>query len=96
VAALRDRARRSAHHQLDRAGNDLHHQLARVRALSPLATLKRGYAVVQTAEGHVVTDVDQVRADQPLQARLAEGRLEVVVTGILPAATAEPTKEEDR
>ncbi|MDX6300136.1 MAG: exodeoxyribonuclease large subunit [Nocardioidaceae bacterium] len=97
VAALRDRARRSVHHQLDRAGNDLHHQLARIRALSPLATLKRGYAVVQTAEGHVVTDANQVRPDQPLQARLAEGRIEVVVTGVLPEApTAEPTKEEDR
>jgi exodeoxyribonuclease VII large subunit len=97
VAALRDRARRSVHHQLDRAGNDLHHQLARVRALSPLATLSRGYAVVQTAEGHVVTDAGQVRPDQPLQARLAEGRIEVVVTGTAPGApTKGPTKEKDR
>jgi exodeoxyribonuclease VII large subunit len=97
VAALRDRARRSVHHQLDRAGNDLHHQLARVRALSPLATLNRGYAVVQTLEGHVVSDADQVRAEQPLHARLAQGRIEVVVTGTRPGTpTAGQTKEKDR
>ena len=40
---------------LDRAGDDLGHQLARVRALSPLATLRRGYAVLQDADGHAVT-----------------------------------------
>jgi exodeoxyribonuclease VII large subunit len=88
VDALRDRARRTLHHQLDRAGNDLGHQLARVRGMSPLATLRRGYAVVQDAEGHVVTTVDQVRADQALQVRVVDGRVAAVVTGT--------HKEEDR
>ena len=45
VDELRDRARRSLRHRLDRAADDLDHQRARVRALSPLATLRRGYAV---------------------------------------------------
>ena len=88
VDALRDRARRTLHHQLDRAGNDLGHQLARVRGMSPLATLRRGYAVVQDADGHVVTTVDQVRADQALQVRVVDGRVAAVVTGT--------HKEEDR
>ena len=61
VDALRDRARRTLHHQLDRAANDLGHQLARVRGMSPLATLQRGYAVLQDADGHVVTSVDAGR-----------------------------------
>jgi hypothetical protein len=44
-----------------------------------------------------VTDAGQVRPDQPLQARLAEGRIEVVVTGTAPGApTKGPTKEKDR
>ena len=34
-------------HRLDRAGTELHHTLARLRALSPAATLERGYAIVQ-------------------------------------------------
>ena len=49
-------------HQLDRAADDLGHQPARVRGAVPLATLRRGYAVVQHADGHVVTDREQVRA----------------------------------
>ena len=88
VDALRDRARRTLHHQLDRAGNDLGHQLARVRGMSPLATLRRGYAVVQDAHGHVVRTVDQVPADQTLQVRVVDGRIGAVVTGT--------DKEEDR
>ena len=39
-AELRDRARRTLTHRLDRAADDIGHQLARVRALSPLATLR--------------------------------------------------------
>ena len=81
VVALRDRARRTLHLQLDRAGNDLGHQLARVRGMSPLATLRRGYAVVQDAEGHVVTAVGAVGVDAPLRVRVADGTIAAVVTG---------------
>ena len=84
VDGLRDRARRTVHHQLDRAGNDLGHQLARVRGMSPLATLRRGYAVVQDADGHVVTSVKQADDDQPLQVRVADGRISGVVHGTTP------------
>ena len=51
VEALRERARRTFGHRLDRGEDDLVHQLARVRALSPLATLRRGYAVLSDADG---------------------------------------------
>jgi exodeoxyribonuclease VII large subunit len=69
------RARRSLKHRLDRAGDDLGHQLARVRALSPAATLERGYAVLQNASGEVVTDSAGVAVGELLTARLAAGRL---------------------
>jgi exodeoxyribonuclease VII large subunit len=96
VEALRDRCRRTLHHQLDRAGNDLGHQLARVRGLSPLATLARGYAVVQDPTGHVVTGIAQTAVEQRLRIRVADGRISAVVTGIHPAdeAATEPTEEE--
>ena len=58
---LRDRARRTLGHRLDRAADDIGHQRARARALSPLATLQRGYAVLQDADGHVVTSVGRRR-----------------------------------
>ena len=81
VEALRDRARRTLAHQLDRADNDLGHQLARVRGMSPLATLRRGYAVVQDDDGHVLTSVAQAAPGQSLQVRVADGRVAVEVTG---------------
>src|SRR5207244_11216162 len=47
VVALRDRARRGLAHRLKGGADDLGHTLARLRALSPSATLQRGYAIVQ-------------------------------------------------
>ena len=91
VVELRDRGRRTLHHQIDRAHNDLHHQIARVRGLSPLATLKRGYSVVQDADGHVVTSVDQTAADALLQIRVHDGRIGVVVR----ETTPEPIPDEE-
>jgi exodeoxyribonuclease VII large subunit len=87
VEELRARTRRCLHHQLDRAHNDLHHQLARVRGLSPLATLERGYAVLQDADGHVVTRVEQVTDGDTLTARVTDGRVKLTVAG----TEAEPT-----
>ncbi|RLV50790.1 exodeoxyribonuclease VII large subunit [Nocardioides mangrovicus] len=90
VEALRDRARRSVHHRLDRAADDLGHHLARVRSLSPLSTLRRGYAVLQTADGAVVTDPATVSAGDSVEVRVAAGRVEATVT----ATHAEPTDRE--
>jgi exodeoxyribonuclease VII large subunit len=84
VVALRDRARRTVHHQLDRAANDLGHQLARVRGMSPLATLQRGYAVLQDTAGHVVTAAAEVGAGDALVARVAAGTLDLTVTATTP------------
>ena len=87
---LRARTRRTLHHQVDRAHNDLMHQLARVRSLSPLATLERGYAVLQDADGHVVTSIDQARSDQEMHVRVRDGRVHVVVRGTEPDPALHP------
>ena len=57
IGELRDRARRCLRHGLDRGADDIAHQRARARALSPLETLRRGYSVLQDADGHVVSSV---------------------------------------
>ena len=75
VAALRDRGRRVLRAALDRAGDDLAHTRARVTALSPAATLERGYAVLQRADGTVVRRSADVAAGDALRARLAEGEV---------------------
>ncbi len=80
VLSLRDRARRTTLHRLDRATDEIAHQRARARALSPLATLQRGYAVLQSAEGHVVTSVEALSAGQAVSVRVADGRVHAQVT----------------
>jgi exodeoxyribonuclease VII large subunit len=79
VAALRDRARRSLGHALDRAADDIGHQRARARALSPLATLQRGYAVLQDADGAVLTSVALAAPGDAVAVRLADGRLHATI-----------------
>ena len=80
VIALQDRASRSFGTQLSHAAADLSHSLARVVALSPQATLERGYAVVQRQDGTVVRDVDDVVLGEALRVRLAKGELQVTQT----------------
>jgi exodeoxyribonuclease VII large subunit len=79
VAELTDRARRCMANRLDRAADDIAHRLARVRTLSPLATLKRGYAVLQTSDGSVITDAAAVTEGDLVDARLAAGQLSLQV-----------------
>ncbi|WP_239125514.1 exodeoxyribonuclease VII large subunit [Catellatospora bangladeshensis] len=80
VTALRDRAARALTHRLHRAEGDLTHTLARLRALSPAATLSRGYAIVQRPDGHVARAATDVTPGDPLRIRLAEGELTATVT----------------
>jgi exodeoxyribonuclease VII large subunit len=79
VTALRDRARRTLTHRVETAERDLEHARARVSALSPQATLERGYALVQRAGGALVRDPAEVGDDERLSVRLAGGRLPVRV-----------------
>jgi exodeoxyribonuclease VII large subunit len=79
VVALRDRARRTLTHRVETAERDLDHARARVTALSPQATLQRGYALVQRADGALVRDPGEVADDERLSVRVAGGRLPVRV-----------------
>jgi exodeoxyribonuclease VII large subunit len=79
VTALRDRGTRVLGHRLDRATAELSHTVARLRTLSPAATLQRGYAIVQRPDGAVVRSPDEVAAKDALRIRLAEGELSATV-----------------
>src|SRR5699024_7132692 len=65
-------------------------------ALSPLATLERGYAVVQGADGTIIRSPDQPEIGQALSVRVAGGRFGAERTGsdpyIPPPQPAEPAQ----
>ena len=84
IGALLDRSRRTLRHRLERAEDELEHTRARVVALSPAATLKRGYAVLQHEDGTVVRAADEVVDEEKLRARVAEG--EFTVRAVVPPA----------
>jgi exodeoxyribonuclease VII large subunit len=80
VAALAERAGRYVRHRLDRADAELDHTVARLRALSPAATLDRGYAIVQRAGGgSVIRSPADVVTGERLRVRLARGELTAAV-----------------
>ncbi|MFR9724289.1 exodeoxyribonuclease VII large subunit [Streptomyces sp. MS19] len=81
LADLLGRSRRALGHLLDRARADVEHTRARVVALSPAATLRRGYAVLQRADGAAVRSPDEVAAGDGLRARVADGTFRVTVSG---------------
>jgi len=75
VEEIRERGRRCLAAALHRAADDLEHTRAQVRALSPAATLQRGYAIVQRADGSVVRAPEDVALRDRLRVRLAGGDL---------------------
>ncbi|WP_329104348.1 exodeoxyribonuclease VII large subunit [Micromonospora sp. NBC_01699] len=81
LGALRDRAGRCLDHRLGTATGELRQTVARLRALSPAATLERGYAIVQRADSRVVRAAGEVADGDPLRIRLAEGELSATVNG---------------
>jgi exodeoxyribonuclease VII large subunit len=74
-----ERARRCLAARLDRADDDVRHLRTQVRALSPAATLERGYAVVQRDDGSVVRAPEQVQAGEHLRVRVAGGDIAATV-----------------
>jgi exodeoxyribonuclease VII large subunit len=83
VDALRQRARRCTSAGLAAAPADLAHVRARVRALSPQATLERGYAVVQRADAAIVRHPDD--AVGRLRVRVAGGEFSAERTPAVPS-----------
>ena len=63
----------SMNSRLLRAYDEVAHIAARVRTLSPQATLDRGYSVVQKKSGSIVTDPKQLQAGEEIRLRLAQG-----------------------
>lgn len=79
LTELRGRTRRATLHCLTESGSEVSTLAARVRALSPQATLDRGYAVLQREDGSVLRAANETAAGERLLGRLASGRISVVV-----------------
>jgi exodeoxyribonuclease VII large subunit len=81
VDALLQRARMSLSGSLGRGGDDLAHTRARLLALSPASTLRRGYAIVQHVDDGVVRSAAEVDPGETLTVRFAADQLTVRADG---------------
>jgi exodeoxyribonuclease VII large subunit len=68
-----DRLRRAPALAVERKRARVEHAAGRLRALSPRATLERGYAIVRTDE-EIVRSAGAVSAGDPLEVEVADGR----------------------
>ncbi|WP_342372143.1 exodeoxyribonuclease VII large subunit [Propioniciclava soli] len=94
LTEIRARLGRGVRRALEREDDFLSGSLARVRALSPRATLQRGYAIVTTDDGRTVASIADVEPDETIIARLLDGDIAAAVIDVEPHAHEEHAHEE--
>jgi exodeoxyribonuclease VII large subunit len=79
LQGVTERLHRKTSHIIDTRQTTVSNAYVRIKALSPLAVLARGYALVYAADGTLLRSAADTAAGQIVRARLARGTLEVEV-----------------
>ncbi len=74
------RLERGMRGRMETARRDLRSAAGRLDALSPLATLKRGYAVPLTPDGRVLRSINEFEAGQAFDLRVSDGQVRCETT----------------
>ena len=82
LAELRHRGHRAIGSTIQRESALVGHQLDRVRAMSPQATLERGYSILLDRKGVAVRSIEQVETGDDLLSQVADGQLRIEVLGL--------------
>jgi exodeoxyribonuclease VII large subunit len=80
-AELRIRLQHALQRCVQASAHRLHLAQHKLDAVSPLATLARGFAVLTRADGRVITDASSVAVGDEIRARVHRGALRARVTG---------------
>jgi exodeoxyribonuclease VII large subunit len=83
VDALDTTCRTAVKRRLNDSERDLHTLAQRLNALSPLATLQRGYSISRKTDGAVLTSTEQVSIGDSVEIQLADGHLACRVEELL-------------
>lgn len=83
VDALETACRTAAERRLTNSERELHTLAQRLNALSPLATLQRGYSISRRTDGEVLTSAEQVSIGDTIEIQLADGHLACRVEELL-------------
>jgi len=91
-AALESRLRATLPRQLEALGRRFALAHRTLHAVSPLATLDRGYALVTRADGRLLRDAVDAPPGTRIEARLGRGRLRATVDESLADPPSDPTE----
>ena len=80
VDMLAGRLERAVITRLDRARSNLKIAERGITAVSPQATLDRGYAIVRGKDGNLIRSVNHIQAADQLDVQVSDGQFQVVVT----------------
>jgi exodeoxyribonuclease VII large subunit len=83
LASRRERLRQAPLLLVERRRAALEAAAGRLRALSPQATLERGYAIVRTG-GHVARTAAALKVGEHVDVRLAEGAFDARIEEVRP------------
>jgi len=72
-------------HYLTQHQLKLQNQTARLESISPMAVLRRGFAIVSDAQTHkLISRLDQTHPDQAIQIQLSDGKIGATISGDTP------------
>ena len=85
IGGLRDRLIGLGERGVRERLRNLESRAARLTALAPEQTLKRGYSIcVDGQDGGIIREAGQARQGQPVNVLLSAGRLEATVDQVIP------------
>jgi exodeoxyribonuclease VII large subunit len=87
IDELEARLQRAAHAHFSNAKTRLGSAMRTLHAVSPLATLNRGYAIVLKTDGTIVKSTQEVTLGETITARVGDGQLRAHVSEILGKAS---------
>lgn len=79
-AVLSERQAAAMRKLVDAKDESLKIEMASLDALSPLAVLRRGYAMAENERGEILRSVKRIKAGESVQIRLSDGRIKAEVT----------------
>ncbi|TQV64768.1 MAG: exodeoxyribonuclease VII large subunit [Halothiobacillaceae bacterium] len=82
LESLSEAIRRGMERTMSAYRERLRQRAGQLHVLSPLATLERGYAIIEDAEGNIVTRVSQIKEGDAVRTRLQDGVLNCEVRSI--------------
>lgn len=79
-SALQDRMNKAMRRQLEQARNKLNNLSRALDAISPLATLGRGYAIVKSSKGTIIKNATQLKPGEEITTQVEKGVIVSTVT----------------